>query len=507
MERRDPRLAILFHRCPGSNRGVAAPPILPHNAPNEFHASNSKVDFGFHDALSFLQGVSGLCDEGVECQKDQATILTILLFLIISLMLIFIAFFFFREDKEEQVTPLCPQLVVKDSTLTFKIALDPTAEKLEVISNSDPRNVIAKVAMDWPDPFRPCASGIASTARLQNSAGMSLATVVARNVAVSGQALALCRSGCEIFGFVESDGPMRYHVRHRTGVHLLTLVGDFSTWHVDGVNPAGAVVFSAKKENGCVVGKVQQHVDAGLLICCVLAAHIHRVLHHPQHGEQPGPSPRSYISSTPLQLADAQEQAEQGERKLYDWVRVRQGESLPPCYIHSGHTKTDGDLYVGRDMQGDLGKVNLEKGKIDCVWCQGKSGNAEAEMLVIGAAGYAEWKPIKKGDEIPHDAVRSGSSVGSHGMFVARSSGECGKLDSHNGKAQSIWIHSAQIGQESGEILCIRDGTPHRFVSPHNLVVADSKPDSQTGSWASVDDMSAQNPSEIAPESGAVSGA
>jgi len=288
----------------------------------------------------------------------------------------------------------------------------------------------------------------------------------------------------------------------------LTLVGDFSTWHVDGVNPAGAVVFSAKKENGCVVGKVQQHVDAGLLICCVLAAHIHRVLHNPS-GETPGPSPRSYISSTPLQLSDAQERAEQVERKLYDWVRVRQGESLPPGYVHAGHTKTDGDLYVGRDMQGDLGKVNLEKGKIHCIWCQGKSKHEEAEMLVLGAAGYAEWKPIKKGDEIPHDAVRSGANVGSHGMFVARSYGECGKLDSHNGKAQSIWIHSAAIGQESGEILCIRDGTPRRNVSPPSVVVADSKtkPDSGTGSWASVDNLSAQKQDDIAPSSGIVSGA
>jgi len=211
-------------------------------------------------------------------------------------------FFFFREDKEEQVTPLCPQLVVRDAFLTFKIALDPLAEKLEVLSDKDPTSLIAKVAMDWPDPFRPCASGIASTARLQNAAGMNLATVVARNVAVSGQALALCRSGCEIFGFVEPDSNMRYHVRHRTGVHLLTLVGDFATWQVDGVNPAGAVVFSAKKEGDFCVGKVLQHVDAGLIICCVIAAHIHRVLsssHPPSLGVQPMPGPAPSISMGP----------------------------------------------------------------------------------------------------------------------------------------------------------------------------------------------------------------
>jgi len=276
--------------------GAAGGFLAPHKS------SKRKVDFGLHDALMMVQKASR-CEAGLECQKDQATILAILSLLIILLMLIFAAFFFFREDKEEQVTPLCPQLVVRDSALTFKIALDPLAEKLEVLDHKDDSQCIAKVAMDWPDPFRPCASGIASTARLQNSAGMNLATVVARNVAVSGQALALCRSGCEIFGFVEPDTAMRYHVRHRTGVHLLTLVGDFSTWHVDGVNPAGAVVFSAKKEGNFCVGKVQQHVDAGLLICCIVAAHIHRVLQQPPHGSCTV-SPPPYISMNPNQLMD-----------------------------------------------------------------------------------------------------------------------------------------------------------------------------------------------------------
>merc|ERR1719238_1101489 len=102
--------------------------------------------------------------------------------------------------------------------------------------------------MDWPDPMRDCTSGITSTARLLNAAGMTLATVVARNTAVNGQALALCRSGCEIFGFVEPDANMRYHVKHRTGVHLLTLVGDFGQGRIEAINPSGASVFSATQD-------------------------------------------------------------------------------------------------------------------------------------------------------------------------------------------------------------------------------------------------------------------
>lgn len=281
--------------------GFLAPRESSHVIPNEF--SESTVDFGLRDALQLVQQMSGICDTGFECQQDKDTILIVLSVLIICIGLVCLAFFFFREDKEEQVTPLCPQLLVRDSSFTFKIGLDSKAEKLDVLDDKDASHVIAQVAMDWPDPFRTCASGIASTARLQNSSGMNLATVVARNVAVSGQAIALCRSGCEIFGFVEPDTPTRYHVRHRTGAHLLTLIGDFSTWDVQGVNAAGATVFSAKQEDGFCVGQVQQHVDLGLCLSCVIAVHIHRFMQQPAQG-MPVSSPPPNVSTTSGELVD-----------------------------------------------------------------------------------------------------------------------------------------------------------------------------------------------------------
>jgi hypothetical protein len=239
---------------------------------------------GIHRVLQLFQdSVLQLhrCHNQPECDGEGRLILITTCSLLLLIMSIFTAFFFFREDKEEQVTPLCPQLVVREGSMNFKIALDRTTEKCEIVIAEDPSKCVAKLAMDWPDPFRPCASGIASTARLMNTAGMNMATVVARNCAVSGQALALCRHGCEIFGFIEPDTAMRYHVKHRTGVHLLTLVGDFATWKVDGVNPAGAVVFQTRMEDGCIIGKVHQNVDAGLMICCVVAATVHRILQQP----------------------------------------------------------------------------------------------------------------------------------------------------------------------------------------------------------------------------------
>lgn len=233
-----------------------------------------------HSASGLLHRLRDGCDNGspATCVHDSDTIMAIFCILLTLVVCAFIAVLRFRDAGEEKVTPLCPKMVVTGPSITFKFAMDPQAEKVEVFNYDNPEEVIAKVCMDWPDPTRDCASGITSTGRLQNGSGMTLATVVARNTAVSGQALALCRSGCEIFGFVEPDTPMRYHVKHRTGVHLLTLVGDFSKGRIDGVNPAGTVVFSAKDEEGFCVGTVSQHVDAGLVICCVLAAHIHRFL-------------------------------------------------------------------------------------------------------------------------------------------------------------------------------------------------------------------------------------
>mmetsp|Transcript_148356 Transcript_148356/g.262342 ORF Transcript_148356/g.262342 Transcript_148356/m.262342 type:complete len:374 (-) Transcript_148356:75-1196(-) len=221
-----------------------------------------------------LHDIKDSCSFG---SSEGTTVLVLLIGLCAAILTIICTFTFFREDKEEQITPLCPQLVVKDAELNFKLPLGIEAESMNVTDRKG--ESFCKVSLDWPDPFRPVASGVAATVRLQScSGGTTLATVVARNVAVVGQGLALCRSGHEIFGFVEPEIDRRYHVRHRTGVHLLTLVGDFSNFDIEGVNPVGTRVFSSKQVDGACVGKVSPHFDAGLILCCMLAAHIHRIL-------------------------------------------------------------------------------------------------------------------------------------------------------------------------------------------------------------------------------------
>lgn len=237
-----------------------------------------------------LQSESAACGSGHDpCQAETVHALLLLIGLCTTIVTIICAFAFFREDKEEQITPLCPQLVVKELDLSFKMPLDSQADNMTVTDlNEQP---ICKVAMDWPDPFRPGASGVAATVRLQNNQDLTLATVVARNVAVVGQGLALCRAGCEIFGFVEPEGPRRYYVRHRTGVHLLTLVGDFSSMDIEGINPVGSKVCWFKKVGPDCRGRALQHVDAGLVICSLLATHIHRRLTLSAPTAQPPPLP------------------------------------------------------------------------------------------------------------------------------------------------------------------------------------------------------------------------
>jgi len=211
------------------------------------------------------------------CRAETIHAILLLTFLTVSIIMIICAFVFFREDKEEAITPLCPALVVREEDINFTLPLGSNADNMTVM-NLGTGQPICKVLMEWPDPFRPGGQGVVGTARLLNNLDLPLATVVARQVAIMGQGLALCRAGCEIFGFVEPDGPMRYSVKHRTGVHLLTLTGDFASFDIEGINPVGSKVCWFKKVRNECRGRALQHVDAGLVLCSLLATHVHRRL-------------------------------------------------------------------------------------------------------------------------------------------------------------------------------------------------------------------------------------
>jgi len=283
---------------------------IDHNQAAEDYARlvrhGAKVSWNMRGAW-LLQEANHVCDPKLDpnCTGERTKVLILLISLCATIFVVGCAFNFFREDREESLTPLCPQLVVKDAELKFRFPTPPlltqaeSTNNLDVMDNSDPPKCICKISMDWPDPFRGSPHGVAATVRITKS-DMTLATIVARNVAVMGQGLALCRTGCEIFGFVEPAEGNKYYVRHRTGVHLLTLIGtdnspnSFDDWDIEGYNPVGSKVCSLKKNGNECVGKVTQHVDAGLVLCALMAIYVHRRLSQPlTPGLTSGPGSRA----------------------------------------------------------------------------------------------------------------------------------------------------------------------------------------------------------------------
>lgn len=230
-----------------------------------------------------LQTTSLACGPGSDdpdCHAENVHILLLVALLCFGIFSILGTYCSIREDKEEQLTPLCPQLIVKDAQLKFKLPLDYEKNIFEILDSSD--ELVCRAAVDWPDHPKRGHSGVAATVRVQSSADVTLATVVAREAAVAGQELALCRASCEIFGFIVHDAtdPNLYSVRHRSGVELLSIHGEFDpqTLSVSMVNPAGVEVCSVRRVGDFCYGTVLQHVDAGLVLSALFAANVNRKL-------------------------------------------------------------------------------------------------------------------------------------------------------------------------------------------------------------------------------------
>jgi len=126
----------------------------------------------------------------------------------------------------------------------------------------------------------------------------------------------------------------------------------------------------------------------------------------------------------------------------------------------SGRTGTDGDVYVGRNGVGEVGKVNLNHGKMHNIWCHDGSSSQSCEVLVIRGGAAVEWRPFQRGQTPPDGAVWAGVTAtdGRHGVFVARNGqGACGKLNmtEDDGKLNNLWVHGNLLGCQEGEILLV----------------------------------------------------
>lgn len=240
-----------------------------------------------------------------DCQSDRLQLTLVLLVLLSAIFSMLCAFAFFREDKED-ITPLTPQLMVREAEMVVNLTLNAQDDNFAITKEDG--EVVASVAIEWPDPFRP-GCGVAGQVRIFNSQQV-LGIVSARSVLNTfGQAphgLALCREKHEMFAWVEVEGTRSYHVRHRTSQPLLTLVGDLTpggTIDMEGYNPVGFKVCSLK--NGKC--KVTQHFDAGMVFLSILAIHLHRRLQD-MKPSLPAPIPQGEDNQPAPGHAEAQDE-------------------------------------------------------------------------------------------------------------------------------------------------------------------------------------------------------
>ncbi|CAE6944426.1 phr [Symbiodinium natans] len=241
-----------------------------------------------------LQTSSTSCAPGEACYADQLR-LTILLFVLVgAIASMLCAFGFFREDKDELLTPLTPQLVVKkEERLVLQLPFDSKEDNFLVTKvNGD---IFCQVESKWPDPFREGSKAPEVEVRLSSAKSQPLtmvSTVVDRNFVMASHAFSLCRnhSKDEPFAFVtpeQPENPRRYFVRHRMGYPLLSLDGDFGAEggriNIRGLNKDNYQICGLENtdsgESQCFV---LQHIDAGLVLGALLAVRLH-IRHYRYH--------------------------------------------------------------------------------------------------------------------------------------------------------------------------------------------------------------------------------
>mmetsp|Transcript_21711 Transcript_21711/g.49410 ORF Transcript_21711/g.49410 Transcript_21711/m.49410 type:complete len:370 (+) Transcript_21711:86-1195(+) len=210
-------------------------------------------------------------DVSDECRSEYRAICA--LFLLLSSLLALVSYLLcvVREELDVHITPLTPQLIVKSADTQITIPWDETSPVCDVREQSG--DLLCRVFSEFPN-YQTSSTQV--SLRLESAAGCDLAVLLALRALPEEQQLALCRVGCETFGFVVPEAKDRYSVQHRTGMILLTLVGDFSTGRVEIFNPMGTKVCRFEKVDGSLAAHVEQGVDAGLIVTSYLATQVHR---------------------------------------------------------------------------------------------------------------------------------------------------------------------------------------------------------------------------------------
>lgn len=215
-----------------------------------------------------------------ECEMQTRWVLLPLL-TVLTVFIIVAAFLniFIKEEVDDQITPLCPSLLSStERVLKWNMMQMETEDTFEV--HDEEGSIVCRVSLEWPkfdkDDITVETFDVLAKASLHTSSGIPLAMVVAPRHAFAGDEFRLCRASGEVWGFVEPEREEKYHVRHRLcDLHLMTLTGSFETY-VDALNPAKALVCRLQVKDGECHCKVFEAVDAGLVICVLLATRMHR---------------------------------------------------------------------------------------------------------------------------------------------------------------------------------------------------------------------------------------
>eukprot|EP00928_Gymnodinium_smaydae_P078354 TRINITY_DN6222_c1_g2_i2.p1 TRINITY_DN6222_c1_g2~~TRINITY_DN6222_c1_g2_i2.p1 ORF type:complete len:415 (-),score=80.30 TRINITY_DN6222_c1_g2_i2:896-2140(-) len=278
--------SAVWHRARPVATALTSQETIPASLPNEapLLPSAKAQRWSAQNFLEKLGDITRLCDTGsAECTVENFHIIALVTTLVVGIFLVLCFYLHLRDDKEEQIKPLVPELIVRGSSpLRLKFALESAfAGDGEVAITDAFGHLLCKVVTDWPDTVNPGFSGVAATVRLKNAYDHTLVTVVLRSVHVQGQGICIFRAGCDIFGFAEPmcDG-QQYRVRHRSGLKILGLFGDLASGdqEVEFCSPLANKVATIRREGNECVGEVAPNVDAGLVLSCFFATLTNRQL-------------------------------------------------------------------------------------------------------------------------------------------------------------------------------------------------------------------------------------
>jgi hypothetical protein len=142
---------------------------------------------------------------------------------------------------------------------------------------------------------------------------------------------------------------------------------------------------------------------------------------------------------------------------MAEWKPIKKGDELPAGAILAGRTSNDGDVFVGRNKDGEVGKLNLNKGgPVNNIWCHNGGKSEEGEILIVMDLSRVSWAKASKGGDLPTDAFKAGNTKSDGDIYACRSDeGAVGKMSVSGDKVNNFWYHGDWFSKSKGEILCI----------------------------------------------------